>query len=101
MSGQTPEFRIGEFIVRTASISPISEALHQTAVENASGVVESMERSFDPGSHSLPPKAMFKDAVEETRKANPAATWEQAVFSSRCRSIGSGRPALRARSPTP
>lgn len=79
-SGQTPEFCIGKFMESIETISPISENLHQAAVDNGLRVVASMERSFDPGSHSLPPREMFKDAVGNVMAANPEATWDEAIF---------------------
>ncbi len=81
-SGQTEEYCIGRFIetINTAAWDCDAEC-QPTAVKNGLGVVDSMVRSFNANSGSLPPDKMFWDCVAHIREADPwVADWQAEGF---------------------
>jgi hypothetical protein len=80
-SGQTLDYCIGRFIesIDSMGAGTCDDACQPTAIRDGLVVVNDMMRSFDPNSHSLPPKKMFGSSVNETKRSNPWMTDGMAI----------------------
>lgn len=80
-SGNTEDYCIGRFIesINTMGAGACDAACQPGAIQSGLSVVDSMNRSFAPNSHSLPPDKMFWDCVAHFKEANPWANDGQAI----------------------